>query len=202
MLRRMPARTQRRGMCPRAGFVALVTVLAVQTAAPRAVIPDWQTAKPYTAVVSATEGNFVFELPGREEWEWRLPETRLAGLEFEWTVRVRRSNDRGFLFGFFFFNFPRQQPSNGGLGTLLQQGQWTVGEGSQIAGAVHLQKPMKVQGIASLNRLVLTISDPTTLQTIFSDQPGDFSERPVEATFTTRVAGQPAIVRTVPIVYR
>ena len=164
-------------------------------------IADWQTAKPFTAVVSATEANFVFELPEREDWEWRLPETRLAGLEYEWTVRVRRSNDRGFQFGYFLFNFPSQQPSHGDLRTLLQQGQWSAGEGSQIAGAVHLQTPMKVQGIASLNRLVLTINDPTTLQTIFTNRPIEPSERPVEATFTARMAGQPVSARTVPITY-
>src|SRR6187455_1677769 len=125
-----------------AGTLLAATLVALSTYSTPvvAIIPDWQSAQPYTAVVSATEANFVFELPARDEWEWRLPETRLAGLEYEWTVRVRRSNEQNFQFGYFLFNFPSQQPSHGDLRILLQQGQWSVGEGSQIAGAVHLQK--------------------------------------------------------------
>jgi hypothetical protein len=173
-------------------IAAALLAMSTRTAIASAVIADWQSAKAYTAIVSSTEANFVFELPKREQWEWRLPETRLAGLEYSWGVTVQSSPDHRYGFGFNLFNFPSMEPSRGDLRALLRAGQWGVGE--VFPDHSSAVETMKIQGIASANRLVLTVNDPKTFQRLFS-------ERPPEATFTVRLPGQPVVVRTVPVTY-
>ena len=176
--------------------VTLIAVIVMATSATagigRTIMADWQSAKPFTAVVSDSEANFVFAVPERAEWDWRLPETRNAGLEYAWTVTVQASADRRYAFGFSLYNLPSSKPSHGDFGALLQAGGFGVAE--VHPGYNQVDRTLKLEAVASADRLVMAISDPQTFRRLFS-------ERPEEVTFSVQLPGEGRTSRTVPIVY-
>ena len=173
-------------------IVVIVIAASAKAGVVRSIVPDWQSAKPFTAVVSASEANFVFAVPERTAWEWRLPETRNAGLEYAWTVTIQASADHRYALGFSLYNFPSLQPSHGDFRALLQAGGFGVAE--VHPGYNQVDRTLKLEAVASTNRLVITVSDPQTFRRLFL-------ERPTEVTFSIQLPGQGRTSRTVPIVY-
>jgi len=58
----------------------------------------------------------------------------------------------------------------------------------------QVDRTLKLEAVASANRLVIAISDPQTFRRLFS-------ERPEEVTFSVQLPGEGRTSRTVPIVY-
>ena len=107
-------------------------------------------------------------------------------------MTVQASADHRYALGFSLYNFPSLKPSHGDFRALLQAGGFGVAE--VHPGYNQVDRTLKLEAVASADRLVIAISDPQTFRRLFS-------ERPEEVTFSVQLPGEGRTSRTVPIVY-
>jgi hypothetical protein len=153
-----------------------------------------QASEPYTVVVGPSEARVVFPIPARDEWEWCQLETRALNLEFEWSATVENQGQR-YAFGFFLFKClgHGSGPVKGSLANLLRDGQIGVSQRSDVGG--QFLGRFKVGAMIAANQIHLVVTDPATLNLLFSD-------RPAVATLTVRRPGEGPASLDVPVAYQ
>lgn len=118
--------------------------------------------------VSSTEARFVLPVGREEVWRWHLPETRDNGREYRWEVVLDSGETYGF--GFYLFKFPGARPGEGTLAALLAAGQRSVWQRTPDGGGRVVQES-RVAVSAADSTIVVTITDPWTLNLLFGSRP-------------------------------
>jgi hypothetical protein len=177
----------------RSALVLVVAVLGCGRAAQPSAAPTIPPAdSTFTADVSPRLARFSFPLAEHDEWFWHRSTTRSGMGEYSWTVNVENAGQR-YSFGFLLFKPTNARPARGKLTSLLRAGQQSVGIGSGTQ--FELSDELKVKVTAQGNRLHVDISDPKTLQALFSG-------RPERSVFTVVLPGESARKREVAIRYQ
>jgi hypothetical protein len=170
-------------------FITVTLAATIAAWLPAALVA--QAAEPYTIVVTDSDARVAFRLSTAGEWQWCLPDTRDAGLEYSWTATV---DNRGhsYAFGFFLFKCHHPGATNGRFDALVRAGQMGVSE--LEPGAGHFLTEMRVDLQTSPEGLTLIVNDAKTLLALFSD-------RPPHATLKMHRPGAPDVIREVAIRY-
>jgi hypothetical protein len=122
-----------------------------------------------TGVVTGQVAEFSIPVAHEGPWRWARAKTDDNVLEFAWEVSVK-SSDGEYHFGFSLFKFPGAAEGAGNLGALLKAGQaslWKIepdGGGSLVEGAM-------VSATADAGRVVIRLSDPTSVRLLFGNRP-------------------------------
>lgn len=126
------------------------------------------------------EFRIPLEQPADPIWSWNREETEDNACEYMWQVAVPNGNGR-YSFGLYLYKSPGSKPQSGKLQDLFKAGQASVfREDSQGHG--DLVEDSSVTVSEEDGRIVLRISDPGLIQTIFSNHPKT-------ATINTRAIG-------------
>jgi hypothetical protein len=127
---------------------------------------------PFTATVSASEARFFFPLEERREWIWYLSTTPDNRREYEWSAEVENGGTR-YQFGFFLFKAQGRAPARGDFSALIRAGQTSVA--TAVGAAPHTRMIVLQNGRVNIAQgrglLVVSITDPETLRTLFSERP-------------------------------
>jgi hypothetical protein len=72
---------------------------------------------------------FIFDIEGKDNWEWFLERSDTGTLEYQWMASFR-FEDEGYSAGFSLFKYPGAEPASGSFEELIEAGQvslWRAG---------------------------------------------------------------------------
>lgn len=126
------------------------------------------------------EFRIPLEQPASAKWDWNRAETPDNDDEYTWQVAVPNGSER-YSFGFYLYKLPGSKPEHGSLQALFKAGQASVFK-EDAQGQGDLVQNAKVSVSTENGRIVLRITDPDLIRTIFG-------RRPDNATINTRAIG-------------
>lgn len=123
-----------------------------------------------TVTPNLVEFRIPLEQPADATWNWNRAETPENQCEYMWQVAVLNASGR-YTFGFYLYKAPGAKPAQGELQALFKAGQASVFK-DDARGAGGLIENAQVHVSAEDGRIVLRITDPDVIRTIFGDRPG------------------------------
>ena len=145
-----------------------------------------------TARGKKNEAPFTMPRPERDEWRWRMKESRERSREYAFNVKVVNQGQE-YTFGFFLWKNPNSSQGSGSFSSLLQAGQTDLFARTSTG----LNTIIKGAGVTAKQdhcRVVIAVSGRRNVERLFSG-------RPAEVTFQTEIPGEPPTSQTVPVVY-
>jgi len=141
---------------------------AVAIAAPPSVSPV-PTGKSPAGEVSTTDAVFRVPVQPREAWGWNLGMPGV--LEFGWLVELTTPTGQ-YRLGVQVWHVEGSMPAEGTLAELIGSGETGVWRMPEAHGAPLAEMPVSVE--VQGDDLVIKVSEPSTLQTLFLARPGTF----------------------------
>jgi hypothetical protein len=135
------------------------------------VVPLLAQSPKSTATVTATAAEFKIPLQQHADqvWTWNRADTPDNDNEYSWTVTARTGTAQ-YSFGFYLYKLPGSQEAHGPLQDLLNAGQNSVFK-EDAEGRGELVKDAKVEVTAENGSILVRITNPELIRSIFSDRP-------------------------------
>jgi hypothetical protein len=159
---------------------------------------NWQsdaasTLRPFTALVTKNEAQFVLPVPVRPEWRWRLPETQDNMQEYRLDVSVVNEGQK-YTFGFYLWKRAGAEAESGSLSDLIRAGQKSV-FGRNPQGMNSIIRDAGIRTKLDQNMLIIAIQGKKNVERLFSG-------RPQEVTFEIKVPGEAPLKKSVEVRYQ
>ena len=124
-------------------------------------------------VVTSSLAEFTIPLDQSAEslWNWNRVETADNEGEYTWQVAISNGSGR-YSFGLYLYKLPGSRPASGNLHALINAAQSSVFRENAAGTGTIIQKA-SVHVSVENDRLVLRITDPELLRTIFGHHPED-----------------------------
>jgi tetratricopeptide (TPR) repeat protein len=120
------------------------------------------------AVIQGQKAQFIFPLPGMEEFTWHRSQTQDNALEYAWEVSLEGLHPKyNFNFGIYLFKFPGRKEKTGGLVKLISKAQASVWDRA----TTNVREDLPIERLIDGNKLLILVSNSATFEALFAHKP-------------------------------